>query len=128
MQNIICHHYHIYFNKRNTRKWITRHILVPLNLRLFKDLIKSSPNLAIIFYVKYTSVSNFTKMSTWAHIQRNWSKLSMLRHLRKFWGNNVNKKQRTNDNYPSRACGLAPTACFGVVPSKGLKTEKHKTN
>lgn len=32
------------------------------------------------------------------------------------------------DNYPSMACGLAPTACFGVVPSKGLKTEKHKTN
>lgn len=30
------------------------------------------------------------------------------------------------DNYPSRACGLAPTACFGVEPSIGLKTEKHK--
>lgn len=32
------------------------------------------------------------------------------------------------NNYPSRACGLAPTACFGVVPSNGLKKEKHKTN
>lgn len=32
------------------------------------------------------------------------------------------------NSYPSMACGLAPTACFGVVPSNGLKTEKHKTN